>query len=234
MRKSKRMGSLLLTVFCLTALLSDSLVQAAGSYQWPVPSSKTVTQKYNGSSHTGIDIGVSMGSQVVATKAGTVLYVYTGCINRNAAGSGGDCAAAGCSPNCGKYTKNGKKICNWGYGNGVIIKHADGSGYSMYAHMQSVSVRKGDSVAQGQALGTLGSSGYSTGAHLHFELTGSVQQSGTYFKPTSPINSNTSSISYVNAPGESGKISVDFSAATAPNYAGKAFVDYDNATVVTT
>lgn len=79
-----------------------------------------------------------------------MLYVYTGCVNKNAAGSGNkDCAAAGCSPNCGKYTKNGKKICNWGYGNGVVLQHADGSGYSMYAHMNTVSVRKGDTVSQG-------------------------------------------------------------------------------------
>lgn len=201
MRTTKRYFRLALLALCLAALFASVTALAADSYQWPVPDSKKVTQAYKSGSHTGIDIGGTNGSKIVATKSGTVTYVYTGCVNKNAAGSGNkDCAAAGCSPNCKTYDKNGKQICNWGYGNGVIIKHSDGSGYSMYAHMNSVSVRKGDTVSQGDKLGTLGSSGYSTGPHLHFELTKTVQQSGTYFKPTSSINSNTSSITYVDGP----------------------------------
>lgn len=237
MRTTKKCFRLALLALCLAALFASVTALAAESYMWPVPASNRVTQAYKGSSHTGIDIGGSTGDTIVATKSGTVLYVYTGCVNKNAAGSGNkDCAAAGCSPNCGKYTKNGKKICNWGYGNGVVLQHADGSGYSMYAHMNTVSVRKGDTVSQGDKLGTLGSAGYSTGPHLHFELTGSVQQSGTYFKPTSSINSNTSSISYVDGPSSgstSTAISVTFSAPTDSKYTSKAFIGYDNATVVT-
>lgn len=176
MRTTKRYFRLALLALCLAALFASVTALAADPYQWPVPDSKKVTQAYKSGSHTGIDIGGTTGSKIVATKSGTVTYVYTGCVNKNAAGSGNkDCAAAGCSPNCKTYDKNGKQICNWGYGNGVIIKHSDGSGYSMYAHMNSVSVRKGDTVSQGDKLGTLGSSGYSTGLHLHFELTKTVQ-----------------------------------------------------------
>lgn len=51
----------------------------------------------------------------------------------------------------------------------------------MYVHTGSISVCKGDMVSQGSQIGTLGSSGYSIGLHLHFELTGSVKQSGTYY-----------------------------------------------------
>ena len=242
MRTTKRYFRLALLALCLAALFASVTALAADPYQWPVPSSINVMQRYKGTSHSGIDIGGTTGSKVVATKSGTVTYVYTGCVNKNAAGSGNrDCTAAGCTPNCKTYNKNGKQICNWGYGNGVIIQHANGSGYSMYAHMDSVSVRKGDTVSQGAQIGMLGSSGYSTGPHLHFELTKTVQQSGTYFKPTSPINSNTSSIAYVDGPssgsgsGSSGtsKISVTFSAPTDSKYTSKAFVGYDNATVVT-
>lgn len=201
MRTTKRYFRLALLALCLAALFASVTALAADPYQWPVPSSINVMQRYKGTSHSGIDIGGTTGSKVVATKSGTVTYMYTGCVNKNAAGSGNrDCTAAGCTPNCKTYNKNGKQICNWGYGNGVIIQHADGSGYSMYAHMDSVSVRKGDTVSQGAQIGMLGSSGYSTGPHLHFELTKTVQQSGTYFKPTSSINSNTSSIAYVDGP----------------------------------
>lgn len=82
-------------VFCLTTLLALVMAFAAGSYLWPVPSSINVTQRYKGISHSGINIGGMTGSKVVATKSGTVTYVYTGCVNKNAAGSGNkDCAAA--------------------------------------------------------------------------------------------------------------------------------------------
>lgn len=236
MKFRKRTAGALLLAFCLTALLPQSRAQAAGSYQWPVPASKTVTQNYKAGSHTGIDIGGSSGSKIVATKAGTVLHVYSGCVNQNAAKSGNkDCAAAGCSPNCSTYTKSGKQICNWGYGNGLIIRHADGSGYSMYAHMQTVSVSKGQTVAQGATLGTMGSSGYSTGAHLHFELTATVEKRGTYYAPTASINSNTSSIAYTDSPqgGSTPTVSVSFSQATDPAYTAKQKITDTNAVVVT-
>lgn len=58
-----------------------------------------------------------------------------------------------------------------GYGNYVVIDH--GNGYStLYGHMlnNSVVVKAGDKVSQGQKLGTMGSTGRSTGTHLHFEI----------------------------------------------------------------
>lgn len=59
----------------------------------------------------------------------------------------------------------------WGYGCHVIVDH--GNGYqSLYAHMSSLSVSGGQSVGQGQQLGIMGSTGRSTGPHLHFEIRG--------------------------------------------------------------
>ncbi|MFX1252877.1 MAG: M23 family metallopeptidase [Promethearchaeota archaeon] len=58
-----------------------------------------------------------------------------------------------------------------GAGNYVILKHKNDE-YSFYAHLipSSLKVKKGDKVKQGQVLGKVGNSGYSTGPHLHFQL----------------------------------------------------------------
>lgn len=62
---------------------------------------------------------------------------------------------------------------NYGYGNVVMIDH--GTGFqSMYAHLSSIYVGCGQSVGQGEAIGAFGSTGRSSGAHLHFELMTSI------------------------------------------------------------
>jgi murein DD-endopeptidase MepM/ murein hydrolase activator NlpD len=60
---------------------------------------------------------------------------------------------------------------NGGYGSYVVIKHDNGT-QTLYAHMSSVNVGKGQSVNQGQVIGYVGSTGRSTGPHLHFEIRG--------------------------------------------------------------
>jgi murein DD-endopeptidase MepM/ murein hydrolase activator NlpD len=56
-----------------------------------------------------------------------------------------------------------------GYGNHIIIAH-DGHTLTLYGHLQSIGVKVGDTVGQGQPIGLMGTSGNSTGPHLHFEL----------------------------------------------------------------
>lgn len=60
---------------------------------------------------------------------------------------------------------------NGGYGNMIIISHSNGS-QTLYAHLRSVDVVTGQNVAQGQGIGEVGSTGRSTGPHLHFEVRG--------------------------------------------------------------
>lgn len=57
------------------------------------------------------------------------------------------------------------------YGNYVKIKHANGY-YTLYAHLKynSVTVKVGDKVSQGQVIGYMGATGHCTGAHVHFEV----------------------------------------------------------------
>ncbi len=67
-----------------------------------------------------------------------------------------------------------------GYGNVVIVSHPDGT-ETRYAHCRDLGVRVGEAVAAGQAIATVGSSGRSTGPHLHFE----VRRGGTPIDPAS-------------------------------------------------
>ncbi len=95
--------------------------------------------------HTGVDVNINVtGKNVVAVKAGTVV-ISTALRNPN-----------------GTYRS---------YGEYVVINHHDGT-MTLYAHMLSGSrkVDPGDTVVQGQILGTVGSTGNSTGTHLHFEV----------------------------------------------------------------
>ena len=94
--------------------------------------------------HKGVDLGGPSGTSIIAAKSGIVSEVETSCTV-------------------------GSSSCGGGYGNKVVIKHADGNS-TVYAHLASVTVTVGESVGQGQVLGIIGTTGDSTGIHLHFEV----------------------------------------------------------------
>lgn len=70
-----------------------------------------------------------------------------------------------------------------GYGNSVMVANDDGN-VTMYAHMSSIAISYGDYVVKGQLLGYVGSTGYATGNHLHFE----VRSNGYYLDPSDYVS----------------------------------------------
>ena len=80
-------------------------------------------------------------------------------------------------------SKDGRVIfAGWkgGYGNTVVMVHGDGTVTTLYAHMSVIRASVGDQVDQGEVIGEIGSTGLSTGPHLHFE----VRVNGT---PRNPV-----------------------------------------------
>ena len=57
-----------------------------------------------------------------------------------------------------------------GYGNVVYVKHRKQEHVTIYAHLSRIDVKRGESVSQGQEIGAVGSTGWATGPHLHFEF----------------------------------------------------------------
>jgi murein DD-endopeptidase MepM/ murein hydrolase activator NlpD len=71
----------------------------------------------------------------------------------------------------------------WGYGNQVVIDHGNGY-WTRYAHLNKIGVKAGDVVKKQQQIGTMGSTGRSTGPHLHFEvIQGGVRRNPQGFLP---------------------------------------------------
>ncbi len=56
-----------------------------------------------------------------------------------------------------------------GYGNQILLQHADGS-QTRYGHLSQIGVLVGQTVSAGQRIGAVGNTGVSTGSHLHFEV----------------------------------------------------------------
>ncbi len=69
---------------------------------------------------------------------------------------------------------------NGGYGNHVIIDHGNGF-TTLYAHLTSIFVTPGMTISKGQEIGTMGSTGNSTGPHLHLE----IRYNGVPYNPAS-------------------------------------------------
>ena len=79
----------------------------------------------------------------------------------------------GCQYGDSIWASDGGTVCiagvNGGYGNCVMIDHGNGY-YTLYGHMSSIACSVNQTVTQGQVIGYVGSTGYSTGPHLHFEI----------------------------------------------------------------
>ena len=127
-----------------TGTTTTTVTTSTGSFGWPCPGCYYVTSRMGNRFHpifnewryhSGMDIGASYGSAIVASDGGTVSW-------------------------CGE---------KGGYGNCIMIDHGNGY-YTLYGHMSSYAVSYGDSVSKGQTIGYVGSTGWATGPHLHFEI----------------------------------------------------------------
>lgn len=133
--------------------LQGDQAYAGGTFAWPSASSTRVTSEFGmrfhpilkvNKLHTGIDIGASAGTKVLAANSGTVI----------------------------------KAGWNNSYGNLVMIDHGGGI-VTLYAHNSKLLVSTGDVVSRGQDIALVGSTGRSTGPHIHFE----VRVNGEYQNP---------------------------------------------------
>ena len=180
----KKISIIIMLIMCIASICVVAEAAKNMGYQFPIADESKKITKYYSDGHSGIDIGgVKVGTPIYATKAGTVVNRFTGCTNYSR--QYGTCESAKkCSPVIDKdYSSDA--YCNWGFGLGFIIRHNDGT-WAEYAHMSSVAdLKVGSTVEQGTYLGGVGSSGNSSGPHLHFGIrTGNVSS----FWNATPLN----------------------------------------------
>lgn len=144
---------------------NNYITPSSSGFAWPVPGFYYVISSYGenrGYSHKGIDItgGGIMGATCVSAYSGTVVASNNSCVHN--------------------WGKSGSCGCGGGYGNYVLIDHGNGKS-TMYGHLSSATVSAGQSVGKGQTIGYIGSTGWSTGAHLHYEC----RYNGSTYNPMS-------------------------------------------------
>ncbi len=150
---------LLLSILTIVLLPNRSVKAATKvTYYWPVSNTK-VNSPYGSrkapvegasSFHKGCDIAMAKNSPVYCPAAGTVETVKLNCTHNY-----------GKSKSCG---------CNGGSGNYICIKHPDGR-RTYYKHLTTAYVKAGQKVKMGDKIGSVGSTGCSSGNHLHLEVT---------------------------------------------------------------
>lgn len=126
---------------------SQNTTYYGGSFSWPTPGYKNVTSKYGWRTYT------LNGKKVTSNHKGIDIGAPNGA--KIIASNGGTVVTSA-------YNANG-------YGNYVIIDHGGGK-MTVYGHMSKRGVSVGQSVTKGQQIGKVGSTGRSTGPHLHFEI----------------------------------------------------------------
>lgn len=131
----------------VTAAAADASsyeVTSAGSGVWPAPASYTITSNYGGRSYP-LDgsYNYHLGTDIGASYGTPVVSYQAGTVL------------------IASY--------HWSYGNYVVVDHGNGLS-TLYAHMSALTVSAGQSVSAGQQVGLVGSTGSSTGPHLHFEV----------------------------------------------------------------
>lgn len=138
----------------------------SGSLMWPLDSQFHTITTYFGydaefdRQHRGIDVGDGGigGANIYAAESGTVILVSNTCSH--------------------DFSKQWSCGCGGGFGNYVVVDHGGGIS-TLYAHCREIYVYEGQEVSQGDVIGAVGCTGWSTGDHLHFE----VREYGTAVDP---------------------------------------------------
>jgi murein DD-endopeptidase MepM/ murein hydrolase activator NlpD len=103
--------------------------------------------------HKGLDLSAPTGTPIYATADGVVSFA-------------------------GRYPLR-QSVNWWRFGNVVVINHSDRF-ITIYGHCDTIKVQAGDHIKQGQTIATVGSTGWSTNSHLHYEVRTDLEQPGTY------------------------------------------------------
>ncbi len=162
----------------LNAMLTTggtSFVYDGGDFVWPVPGHYSISAGWqsNDSVHKGKHYGIDIAGGGIAGKP--IVAIADGVVTK---------ANNSCTHN---YKKYGSCGCGGGYGNYVTVNHGtkDGNTYvATYGHMTKTAVGTGAVVKKGQTIGYVGTTGWSTGYHLHFGISvnGSWRNPMNYFK----------------------------------------------------
>ena len=133
-----------------SGVATSEVTVSKGGYAWPVPGFRYISSGFydcinRSHMHSAIDIAGKgiYGSNIVSATDGIVIMSNT-LVNERGQGGGG-------------------------YGKFVVIDHGNGVS-TLYGHMSNVVVSPGQRVSRGQVIGQVGSTGFSTGPHLHFEF----------------------------------------------------------------
>ena len=136
----------------------NARVYNGGMFAWPCPGYKRISDEYGNRMHPILGIEKFHNGLDMAASSGTpILTAYDG-----------DVVAAAYSGSMGNY---------------IMIDHGSGL-YTIYMHCSALYVSKGQSVSKGQNIAAVGSTGRSTGPHLHF----SVRLNGNYVSPWNYLN----------------------------------------------
>lgn len=108
--------------------------------------------------HKGLDLSAPTGTPVSATADGVVSFA-------------------------GRYPLS-QSVAWWRFGNVVVINHSDRF-ITIYGHCDTVKVQAGQTVKQGDVIASVGSTGWSTNSHLHYEIRSDLETPGAY-KPVDP------------------------------------------------
>lgn len=122
----------------------QTVVSGSGTFMWPVPSCTTIGDGFGYRIHPIFgDKRFHSGVDIPAASGATIVAADAGTVVT--------------------------AVYSSSYGNYVVISHGSGN-TTLYAHMSSMAVSSGQTVTKGQTIGYVGSTGWSTGAHCHFEI----------------------------------------------------------------